>query len=328
MRSPRIKVPATDGEAVYHVMTRVVNGERLIRAAGREVLRKQLWQVADYCGVEILTYAILSNHFHVLVRIPQFTSITDEELLRRYRVLYPKPTRYKTAWLATIEAQLKTDGPEAVAWRRQQHALMHHISSFMRLVKQRYSIWHNKTYQRYGTLWAERFKSVLVEPRARVIEAMAAYIDLNAVRAGLVSDPKDYRFCGYAEAVAGGEKARAGICSVIGITSWDECQANYRQLLFGTGSAPRQKGRTITPEQFDQVIRAGGKLALCDVLRCRVRYFADGAVLGTRAFVSVHLARYREKTGRRYERDVHDLPALTDWGTLTALRPLRGSPFE
>ena len=73
MRRARIKVPAADGEAVYHVMTRTVNGEFLIDDVGKEVLRKQLWQVADYCGVQILTYAILSNHFHVLLRVPHLT---------------------------------------------------------------------------------------------------------------------------------------------------------------------------------------------------------------------------------------------------------------
>lgn len=73
MRTARIKVVATEAESVYHVMTRVVNGERVIDEVGREVLRKQLWQVADYGGVQILTYAILSNHFHVLVRIPKFS---------------------------------------------------------------------------------------------------------------------------------------------------------------------------------------------------------------------------------------------------------------
>lgn len=50
MRRARIKVAAADGEAVYHVMTRTVNGEFLIDDVGKEVLRKQLWQVADYCG--------------------------------------------------------------------------------------------------------------------------------------------------------------------------------------------------------------------------------------------------------------------------------------
>jgi REP element-mobilizing transposase RayT len=50
-----------------------------------------LWDVSDFCGVQILTYCILSNHFHVLVRVPASTAsgqeISDEELLRRFRVL-------------------------------------------------------------------------------------------------------------------------------------------------------------------------------------------------------------------------------------------------
>jgi REP element-mobilizing transposase RayT len=50
----------------------------------REVLRKQLWLVADYCGLQVLTYTILSNHFHVLVRVPEKNVPDDAELLRRY----------------------------------------------------------------------------------------------------------------------------------------------------------------------------------------------------------------------------------------------------
>src|SRR5882724_7998784 len=216
MRQPRIKVAAEESEAVYHCMSRTVNGERLFDDVAKEVLRKQLWQVADYCGVRIITYAILSNHFHVLVRVPQKIAIPDGELLRRYQVLYPKPTRYQTARLAVIRQQLAGDGPEGVIWRKRQTALMGDLSQFMKLVKQRFSIWFNKSHRRFGTLWAERFKSVLVEADGRVLRTMAAYIDLNCVRAGLVRDPKDYRFCGYAEAVAGDASARQGLLSVLG----------------------------------------------------------------------------------------------------------------
>ena len=323
----RIKVPARDGEAVYHAMTRVVNGEHLIDDVGKEVLRRQLWQVAEYCGVQILTYAILSNHFHVLIRVPRFSSIDDRELMRRYRILYPKPTRYREAQLDVIEAQLETNGSEAVAWRKRQLALMHDISAFMRLVKQRYSIAHNKRHGRYGTLWAERFKSVLVEASGRAVEAIAAYIDLNPVRAGLVGDPKDYRFCGYAEAVAGNRGAQTGLLAVVDAPAWTNCQSIYRRILFGGGSAAREGGRPITPQQFHQVVKEGGNLPLADVLRCRIRYFTDGAVLGGRAFVASHLAKYRETTGRRRQRDVHEIPRITGWGEMMALRPLRRNPF-
>ena len=56
--------------AVYHCMTRTVNGEHLFEDREKEMLRRMLWQVADFSGVEILTYCILNNHFHVLVRVP------------------------------------------------------------------------------------------------------------------------------------------------------------------------------------------------------------------------------------------------------------------
>ena len=124
MRLARIKVAPESGEAVYHCMTRVVNGERVIDDVAKEVLRKQLWAVADFCGVQVLTYAILSNHFHVLLKVPVKTAPPDAELLRRYQLLHPKPTKYQTERLDVIKHQLQTGGPEAEAWRNDQLVLM------------------------------------------------------------------------------------------------------------------------------------------------------------------------------------------------------------
>jgi putative transposase len=310
-------------------MTRTVNGEKLFDEVAREVLRRQLWQIADYCGVEILTYAILSNHFHVLVRIPQKFTIPDAELLRRYRVLYPVPTRYQTRRLETIRNQLATNGPEAIAWRLRQSVLMGNLSQFMKLLKQRFSIWFNKAHRRFGTLWAERFKSILLESKPRLLETVAAYIDLNCVRARLAADPKDYRFCGYAEAVAGSAMARRGLIAVSGTSAkdWNEVQAGYRQVLFGTASAPHKHGGEISLEEFQRVMKNGGQLTRATVLRCRVRYFTDGAVLGTKAFVATQLLRYRPRTPWGSRSTPQPLPNLTDWGELAILRKLRGSGF-
>jgi putative transposase len=330
MRTARIKIPAEAGEAVYHCISRTVNGERLFDETAREVLRKQLWQVADFCGVNILTYALLSNHFHVLIRVPKLQPIDDTELLRRFRVLYPRPTRYQSAQLSVLEAQLKEDGPEARLWRRRQLALMNDVSQFMKLLKQRCTIWFNQTHRRFGTLWAERFKSVLIEPRGNVIQTIAAYIDLNPVRAGLVRDPKEYRFCGYAEAVAGAERARAGLRSVVG-GNWSQAQAAYRQILYGTGAAPRSERGTLSAEDFRRVVAEGGRLPLATVLRCRLRYFTHGAVLGTKAYVAAHLARTRPALPRstRHGPLPSLLPAITDWGELATLRrPHRRSVWD
>ncbi len=323
MRQARIKLSPEEGEAVYHCMTRAVNGERLFDDVAKEILRKQLWQVADYCGVQLVTYAILSNHFHVLVRVPEQRAVPDTELLRRFRVLYPKPTAHQTARFEVVQAQLATDGPEALAWRRRQLALMGDVSQFMKLVKQRFAIWFNKTHRRYGTLWAERFKSVLVEPMGHALQTMAAYIDLNSVRAGLATDPKNYRFCGYAEAVAGSKSARHGLTSVIGASPWRDAHAAYRQFLFGAGAEPRDAAAAVSAEELERVVAAGGRLPLATVLRCRLRYFSDGAVLGSKAFVEKQLAAHRQKTGCRQRTAARALPVCTDWGGLATLGGLR-----
>ncbi|MFP4157599.1 MAG: transposase, partial [Opitutales bacterium] len=98
----------SEGVLIYHAMSRVVGGEMLLGAREKEVFRKMLWRVADFSGVEVLTYCIMDNHFHVLVRVPERDrSISDAELLRRFRVLYPKPTKYQTASFKRFEAGLQ-----------------------------------------------------------------------------------------------------------------------------------------------------------------------------------------------------------------------------
>ncbi|MBL9213954.1 MAG: transposase [Opitutaceae bacterium] len=329
MRQARIKVPSDEGPGTYHVISRTVNGERLFDDLAKEVLRKQLRQVAAYCGVEIFTYAILSNHFHALVYVPRRVPLNDAELLRRHAILYPRLTPSQKARLDAIRAQLAANGKEAVAWRRRQQALMHDLSPFMKLLKQRFSIWFNRRHHRFGTLWAERFRSALIEPKRQLLETVAAYIDLNAVRAGLAVDPKDYRFCGYAEAVAGSTAARQGLSAVLGARDqpWSCVQADYRLLLFGTGAAPRLSANTISAESTTGVIRAGGRLTRREILRCRLRYFSDGAVLGSAAFVSAQLARLRRRGLLLPRTAPRRLPRGWPWCGLTTLRRLRGPPL-
>ncbi|MDR3227911.1 MAG: transposase, partial [Puniceicoccales bacterium] len=57
--------------AVYHCISRTTGSEFLFGDSEKEVLQRHLHQVADFCGVQVLTYALMSNHFHVLVRVPK-----------------------------------------------------------------------------------------------------------------------------------------------------------------------------------------------------------------------------------------------------------------
>jgi REP element-mobilizing transposase RayT len=268
----------------------------------------------------------MSNHFHVLVRVPQQHAIGDEELLRRYAVLYPKPTPYQQARLDEVRKQLGSGGAMAEAWRARQLALMGDVSQFMKLLKQRFSVWFNRTHNRFGPLWSDRFKSVLVEGKRGALTTMAAYIDLNPVRAGLVDDPKDYRFCGYAEAVAGNTFVQRGLRSIVGGRMADALSL-YRQLLFGKGSAAKAGAAHLSEADLQTVVRQRGRLPKAQVLRCRIRHFSDGAVLGSRAFVQEQLTRFQRITGRRKRMRPRELPGVTDWDGLMTMRGLRQRAF-
>jgi len=374
--------------ACYHAMSRVVGGQRLLGDREKEVFRKMIWQVADFCGVEVLTYCVMSNHFHVLVRVPEQAEVSDRELLRRYRVLYPKPTKYQTASIQVMEQELAKDGAEAAVIRRQLLARMGDVSEYMKTLKQRFSVWYNRTHGRFGTLWAERFKSVLVEGKGNPLQTMAAYIDLNPVRAGLVDDPKDYRFCGYAEAVAhstssgqahsagltnspqasprlrsssgghsgqahstasvgspqagsrlrqgsGGQAALRGIRYIWGAYA----DGSAREQLSGTGAlqlhrewifgkwlgepglseAARQQALKVLEEEDAILPRA-------TVLRCRVRYFTDGAILGSQEFVRGFVGAWQREKGRKYPPKVHPLRGA-DWQDLATIQGTRKQVF-
>ena len=334
MRTRRLKVFG-GGSAVYHVMTRTVNGERLFRNREKEVLRKMIWQVADFSGVEVLTYCVMSNHFHVLVRVSEQGEVSDTELLRRYRVLYPKPTKYQTASIHALGQTLAKGGEEAEAIRRKLLARMGDVSEYMKTLKQRFSVWYNRSHERFGTLWAERFKSVLVEGKGNPLQTMAAYIDLNPVRAGLVEDPKDYRFCGYAEAVAGVIGAMQGIRHIWGAyadgserakLSVAEALQLHRELIFGKRAGQAGLSAVAREQALKVLEQEDALLPRATVLRCRVRYFTDGAILGSQEFVLGFVAAWQKEKGRKYPPKVHSMCGA-DWQGLATIQGLRQHVF-
>lgn len=125
--------------------------------------------------------------------------LSDEELLQRLSGLYSQ------AFVAGVAAELDEAGTLAACEVcgasdtrvAKIHARftyrMHDLSEFMKGLLIRFTRWFNRTHSRSGTLWEERFKSVIVES-GMAARTMAAYIDLNPVRAGMVEDPADYRW--------------------------------------------------------------------------------------------------------------------------------------
>ena len=322
------RVLVKEQTAVYHCISRTVLGEKIIDSRGKEVLRKQMWRQAGFCGVEVLTYCLLSNHLHILVRVPYDEEIRDVELMRRYRILYGRGRLPMSAMAPEVLAEmLALGGREAEALRERLKSRMGEVSVFMKELKQRFSIWFNRTYGSHGTLWSERFKSLLVENSPEALKMVAAYIDLNPVRAGLCGDPKSYRWSGYAEALSGEEQAQRGLEWIMGEDDWAEALRGYRTVVFGTGYHGKDReGARIDPQKVKEVLQSGGKVSIQELLRCRVRYFTDGAILGTREYIQSWYEENREWLGKRRKEGPKRMRG-SEWGELAVLRDLRSEVF-
>jgi putative transposase len=132
---------------------------------------------------------------------------------------------------------------------------------------------------------------------------VAAYIELNPVRAALCSDPKDYRYCGYAQAVAKGcAVARQGVRTILAqpaTVRWEAVSQQYRKYLFLKGSlSSASKAAAFDPATAQRVVhQQDGQLPLPQILLCRIRYFTDGVILGSQSFVQSHFDSIKQRLG-------------------------------
>jgi REP element-mobilizing transposase RayT len=312
---------------MYHCISRVVDRRFVFGPDEREKFRVFMRMQENFSGCRVLSYCVMSNHFHVLLEVPPMPEggISDEELLKRL-----KATSTEVA-LALVAKELS----EARKAENQSHVeeihsrytyRMHNLSEFMKALLIRFTRWYNRTHNRTGTLWEERFKSVIVESGVAA-RTIAAYIDLNPVRAGMVEDPADYRWSSYGEAVGGGpkgngKKAREGLVRAcmshqgcgFEAEKWKDVARIYRWamgLALGRnhGRADNQRrsqtAATVTKNTQEMLESKDNETILPDLgmaamLQHRVRYFSDGAVIGSKAFVNEAFACARDRfTARR-----------------------------
>ena len=333
MRTARIKL---DGHAYYHVMTHLVDGTPWMGPAEKEQFRKLMRAYETFSGLRVLTYSIMGSHAHMLLEAPERQEVDEQEIIRRMRAIYsPQQMRERLAqWALWREQGLERVVEQDLARLR---ARMYDLSHYMQTLKQRYSQWYNRHASRRGTLWEQRFKSVLVEGSRNALLTMAAYIDLNAVRAGMVKDPKDYRWSGYGEALGGGQRAREGVRRLLETAggrpvAWNTARLTYRVMLYDRGKPlgvdkngqPIRAG--IDSALVERVLREGGRLSRSQLLRCRVRYFSDSAVLGSREFVNTVFHTHRECFGPKRKEGARAL-RFGEWDGLCGARDLRKTPL-
>jgi putative transposase len=335
MRKARIK--AEDGIGFYHVTSRIVERSFKMNEGERNIFRCILRKAALFSGVNVLTYAVLSDHFHILLEVPEQPLLDDAELLRRVGALYGAAVaeQHRERWELWRSGGL---GHLADIEQEQLRRRMGDISPFMKLLKQRYSISYNRRHERAGTLWEGRYASILVEGESRALAAVAAYIDLNPVRAGIVTDPAEYRWSGYGEACGGSESARRGILAVASAgrcaqsTSWADAAAAYRCCLYVRGGERRSDDGALvragfSPEQLREVLERGGRVPLPELLRCRLRYFRDGVAFGSRAFVEEVFQNNRTHFGAKRRTGARRMRFCRDGEFYTA-RALRIEPVS
>lgn len=113
------------------------------------------------------------------------------------------------------------------------------ISRLMKVVAARQTRYFNRMYERSGTLWEGRFKSSIVDTNSYLL-ACCRYIDLNPVRAYLVSDPKNYRWSSYRSLAGYGTSPivqRSIVYKLLGIDSTGTEHAYRAYVALGIGDS-------------------------------------------------------------------------------------------
>ncbi len=109
MRNGRIK---EDGPAYYHIMSRVVDRRRVFDDREKERFRLLMRDVEAFCGVQVTTYSALSNHFHILLHVPEREEVNDSVFATRIRHLYEER---RAATITASLTELRNDGQDKAA---------------------------------------------------------------------------------------------------------------------------------------------------------------------------------------------------------------------
>ena len=293
-RTPRLIVRGEP--AVYHIISRTALPGFVLQDAEKEVLFKIIKHISSVYFVDVLGYAIMGNHFHLLVRMNPGDRYTEEDIKRRYEIYYGGSSRGMIG--------------ERIGYYREKWS---NLSEYVKEIKQRFARFYNRENNRRGYFWGDRFKSVIVE-RGETLVNCLAYIDLNAVRAGIVSKPEEYRWCSIGYHVQAGNRDRflSMDYGMWGSEGRDEAEKlrNYRMYLYEKGCIEvRGKGK-IGEKEVEDERRRGYELSRGDVLMYRRRYYTEGIVLGSKEFVRSIYERYRGYFGYKREREPMTVPGL------------------
>ena len=198
MTKARAQLISLEATPYYHCVSRCVRRSFLCGYDSeqnqcfehrRGWIEERLLNLAQTFCIDVCAYAVMSNHYHVVLHInlEQEKALSDQEICDRWLHFHTPPLLIQR-WLkqdALSEAEAVKTHEIIDAWRERLTS----ISWFMRLLNQFIATQANKEDGCTGHFWEGRFKSqALLDEQA--LAAAMAYVDLNPVRASMADTPE------------------------------------------------------------------------------------------------------------------------------------------
>ncbi|WP_281645204.1 transposase [Parendozoicomonas sp. Alg238-R29] len=183
----------------YHCMARCVRRAYLWgedHLTGTNYEHRKAWvvdrleELASVFAIEVCAYAVMSNHYHVVLYVDQQVceNWSDRDVLERWTQLFSGPLLVQRflAGSALDKASQNRVSQFAEEYRNR----LQDISWFMRCLNEHLARKANEEDGCKGRFWEGRFKSQALLDDAALLSCMA-YVDLNPVRAGMASKPEN-----------------------------------------------------------------------------------------------------------------------------------------
>ena len=175
----------------------------------------------------------MSNHFHLLVHLPERVDVSELEVLRRYSVLKGRMAADEMAKSFLVWRKDEVNGEARVrAWLESQRRRMYVVGVFMKIVKQWFTEEYNKRNGHCGTLWEAVYHDRVVPCETKAMSECLGYIHLNPIRAAVTDRFDSYAWSSYAAFCRGDEVAVEGMRYIYGkdCSVEDMCQM-HEELL-------------------------------------------------------------------------------------------------
>ena len=314
MSHARIKEVCEDQSVYYLVTNRVAGGRFLFRNLEKQKLKELLFDGVDRLSYQVVDYVFMNNHFHLIVKIPPIDKMSDSELLKRFRVFRNNPEINFISEAQKLDFKFK----------------IHDISFIIGNFEQRFVQWFNKEHNSWGRLFGQRFDSELIEvsEHSDSLLRCMAYVTLNPVRAGIVKDPKDFHFCGYADRVADNKIGLNDdeffdlFCHGITASSTKEKRTHFQQVFraYMLGLKRFQSADSLTLKEFFAECDLTDELHWDDIFTHKCRFFTKCLVIGSEAFIRDKLNKFADKMHWKRE---HQPYTEDEWNGIHSLKPRR-----